>query len=107
MAVVFGFVMLDANTPVLTIDESEIYYCSEVIARQIGNPDWALIRLDREVTGHSPLDVRREDTVADGQELLVIGHLIGLPRKYAGGATVRENTASGYFQANSDTYTGI
>lgn len=106
MAVVFGFVMLDANTAVLTIDESQIYYCSEVIARQIGDPDWALIRLDREVVGHSPLGVRTEGVVGDGEELLVIGHPIGLARKYAGGATVRENTASGYFQANLDTYGG-
>jgi hypothetical protein len=106
MAVIFGFVMLDANTPVLTIDESQIYYCSEVIARQIGEPDWALIRLDREVSGHSPLGVRSEGVVGNGQELLVIGHPIGLPRKYAGDATVRDNTASGYFQANLDTYGG-
>jgi len=106
MAVVFGFVMLDANTAVLTIDESQIYYCSEVIARQIGDPDWALIRLDREVVGHSPLGVRAEGVVGDGEGLLVIGHPIGLARKYAGGATVRENTASGYFQANLDTYGG-
>jgi len=106
MAVVFGFVMLDANTPVLTIDESQIYYCSEVIARQIGDPDWALIRLDREVIGHSPLGVRSEGIVADDSGLIVIGHPIGLPRKYDAGATVRENTASGYFQADSDTYGG-
>ena len=106
MAIVFGFVMLDANTPVLTIDESQIYYCSEVIARQIGDPDWALIRLDREVTGHSPLGVRSEGAVADGSGLIVIGYPIGLPRKYDAGATVRENTVSGYFQANSDTYGG-
>jgi len=106
MAVVFGFVMLDANTPVLTIDESEIYYCSEVIARQIGNPDWALIRLDRQVSGHIPLTVRSEGVVDDNEGLVVIGHPIGLPRKYAGGASVQENTASGYFQANLDTYGG-
>jgi len=81
MAIVFGFVMLDANTPVLTIDESQIYYCSEVIARQIGDPDWALIRLDREVTGHSPLGVRSEGAVADGSGLIVIGYPIGLPKK--------------------------
>lgn len=105
-AVVFGFVMVDANTPVVTIDESEIYYCSEVITSQTGYADWALIRLDREVTGHSPLRVRTQGTVGDGEELLVIGHPVGLPRKYAGGATVRDNTTSAYFKANLDTYAG-
>lgn len=106
MAVVFGFVMLDADTPVLTIDESQIYYCSEVIARQAENPDWALIRLDRQVTDHSPLPVRTEGIVPDEESLFVIGHPVGLPRKYAAGATVRDNTASSYFQANLDTYAG-
>ncbi len=105
-AIVFGFVMLDAGTAVLTIDESEIYYCSEVIAYQVGNPDWALLRLDREVTGHNPLPVRRTGIVPDGEQLLVIGYPFGLPRKYAANATVRDNSLSTYFQANLDTYEG-
>ena len=105
-AYVFGMVMLDSDTPVVRIDSSEVYYCSEIIARDMGEPDWALIRLDREVTGHEPLRVRAEGVVPDGERLVVIGHPAGLPRKYAGGATVRENTASGYFQANLDTYHG-
>ena len=106
MAVVFGFVMLDAETPVLTIDESEIYYCSEVIGRQQGEPDWGLIYLDREVTGHKPLPIRHTGVIPDGEPLLVIGHPMGIPRKYAGGATVRGNVASGYFLANLDVYGG-
>ena len=106
MAVVFGFVMLDANTPVLTIDGSQIYYCSEVIIRQRGTVDFSLIRLEREVAGHSPLDVRTVGVVPDDAELLVIVHPVGLPRKYAADATVRENSETGYFQANLDTYGG-
>lgn len=102
IAVVFGFVMLDANTAVITIDSSEVYYTSEVIR---GVEDWMLIRLDREVTNHNPLAVRSTGKVADGEPLMVIGHPMGLPRKYAGGASVRENSESGYFQANLDTYT--
>lgn len=105
-AFVFGFVMLDANTAVLTIDASQIYHCSEVIAQQIGAADWALVRLDRKVIGHSPLTVRTAGVVDNGEELLVIGHPVGLPRKYAGGATVRGNTAPEYFEANVDTYGG-
>lgn len=105
-AIVFGFVVLDANTSVLTIDETDIYYCREVIARQEGHPDWALIRLDREVTGHSPSPMRTAGIVPDDEPLLVIGYPYGLPRKYAAGATVRDNTASTHFQANLDTYEG-
>ena len=105
-AYVFGMVMLDADTAVLRIDNSEIYYCSEIIARDMGEPDWALIRLDREVTGHEPLRFRADGVINDGERLVVIGHPLGLSRKYAGNATVRENTASGYFLANLDTYPG-
>lgn len=106
MAVVFGFIMLDADTPVLTIPESEIYYCSEVIVCNGGYQDGALIRLDREVTGHSPLPIRTAGIIPDDEQLLVIGHPVGLPRKYAGGATIRDNNESTYFQANLDTYVG-
>ena len=108
MAFVFGFVMLDPVTPTLTIDESEIYYCSEVIQYQTGDSDWALIRLDREVTGHNPLSVRTTGKILDDEQLCVIGHPVGLPRKYAAGetTTVRDNTQWAFFQTNTDTYIG-
>lgn len=109
MAFVFGFIVPDCNEPniaVLTVAESEVYYCSEVIISETGNPDWALIRLDREVTGHSPLSIRREGKVSNDQELIVIGYPFGLPRKYDDGATVRDNTPWAYFLANLDTYMG-
>jgi hypothetical protein len=108
VAFVFGFVMLDANTPVLTIDASQVYYCSEIIDRELlaSGADWALIRLDRQVTDHTPLAVRRSGTVPTGENLLMIGHPVGLPRKYAGGATVQDNSPAACFQANVDAYGG-
>jgi len=108
LAFVFGFVMLDPVTPRVTIDESEIHYCSEVIHYQTGDADWALIRLDREVIGHNPLSVRTTGKIPDDERLLVIGHPVALPRKYAGGATttVRHNTTWASFEANLDTYVG-
>ncbi|MHC4863512.1 MAG: trypsin-like serine peptidase [Planctomycetota bacterium] len=106
VAFIFGFVMLDATTPVLTIDQSQIYYCSQIIASRIVDTDWSLIRLDRPVTDHIPVTVRTSGTVTVGEDLLVIGHPVGLPRKYAAGATVRDNSESAYFQANLDAYGG-
>jgi hypothetical protein len=106
-AFVFGFVMLDASTPRLTVDESQVYFCSEVIARQETlTEDWGLIRLDRKVTDHAPISVRRTGKVADDTDVTIIGHPMGLPRKYAGGSTVRENSAAEYFEANLDSYGG-
>jgi subtilisin-like proprotein convertase family protein len=106
LAFVFGFAMVDACTPTMTIDESQIYYCSEVIANRIMDADWALVRLDRAVADHNPLALRTQGKITDGEDLLVIGHPVGLPRKYAAGATVRDNSESAYFQANLDTFGG-
>lgn len=105
---VFGFVMQDASTPVITIDSSQIYHCSEIIERveTSSGPDWALIRLDREVPDHTPLGIRRSGQVADGSELMIIGHPWGLPRKYAANATVRGNSDSACFEANLDSFSG-
>jgi len=105
-AYVFGLVMRSADMPVLRVQRSEVYYCSEIIARDMGMPDWAIIRLDREVTGHKPLRFRTDGVINDDERLFVIGHPLGLLRKYAGGATVRENTASAYFLTNLDSYGG-
>ncbi len=105
-AFVFGFTMRDANTPVLTIEASDVYFCRDIIAREVADADWGLIRLDRQVTGHAPLVYRTTGKVSDEEPLVVIGHPVGLPRKYAGGANVRDNALDPYFTANLDTYGG-
>ncbi|MCF7954259.1 MAG: serine protease, partial [Phycisphaerae bacterium] len=106
-AFIFGFKMLNSSTAVTTFDSSDVYYCKGVIARtQTADSDWALIRLDREVTNHAPIAVRRSDTIADAQNVTVIGHTLGLPRKYASNAWVQENTQPNNFQVNLDTYMG-
>jgi hypothetical protein len=104
---VFGFAMINASTPVLTFDASDVYFCDGVIARlQTADSDWALIRLDREVLNHAPLVTRRTGKIPDNQDLAVIGHTLGLPRKYADNAWVQENSSLGSFQANLDTFIG-
>ncbi len=107
-AIVFGFDMVDANTPKLTVDSSEVYFCTEIVGRNFTDdgPDWAVIRLDRPVVGHTPLQIRREGQVSNNQDLVIIGHPVGLPKKVAGNANVRENNASSFFEANLDSYEG-
>jgi len=106
-AFVFGFTMINSSTPVVTFDDSDVYFCSEIVARlQTADSDWALIRLDRDVLNHAPLFTRRSGKIADSQDLAVIGHTLGLPRKYADNAWVQENLSPGSFQANMDTFIG-
>ncbi|PKM97475.1 MAG: serine protease [Elusimicrobia bacterium HGW-Elusimicrobia-3] len=105
---VFGFAVKSKGVNPSEVPVSEVYSCSELIGReQVGTgADWALIRLDRKVTGHQPLKYDTTDSVKNGDQLVVIGHPAGLPTKVAGGATVRDASPKGYYVANLDTYGG-
>jgi hypothetical protein len=105
---VFGFEMTDAGTAKNTIDNEEIYQGIRILGRQIGlhGTDWALIQLDRPVRNHQHVRIRRSEKILDGSGVHVIGHPSGLPKKYAGNAAARDNTADRYFVANLDTYGG-
>ncbi|MBN2212004.1 MAG: trypsin-like peptidase domain-containing protein [Sedimentisphaerales bacterium] len=104
-AFVFGYVMLDASTPLLQIPKEDVYFGRQVLA-QGQDSDWALVQLDRPVVGHTPRPIRRSGKIGNTQSLTLIGHPCGLPRKYAGNARVRDNSPSVYFEANLDAYHG-
>jgi hypothetical protein len=106
---IFGFQMEDASTPRETFPNSEIYHCVEIVDRAFTEgddsaADWALIRLDRPVTGHTPLPIRRSGSVSLGQEVMMIGYPRGLPAKVVGGAGVRNIDNPNYFKTNLDSY---
>jgi len=108
MKFVFGFAVKKAGVMPASVPVGDVYGCSELIGReQVGTgADWALVRLDRKVTGHEPLQYNTKDTLKNGDALVVIGHPAGLPTKVAGGATVRDASPKGYIVANLDTYGG-
>lgn len=104
---VFGFEMTSSSSVRSTVPTSDVYSCAQVVGRtQTTTNDFAVVRLDRAVSGHTPLAIRRSGTVALGTPLVVSGHPAGIPLKVAGGATVRGNSATNYFEANVDTYGG-
>jgi Trypsin-like peptidase domain len=106
---VFGYRMLDADTPDLVITNSDIYSGAEVIAWQVDDTtaaDWALVRLDRTVVNHRVARIREAGWISDGQALHIIGHPMGLPAKFAGNASVRDNQYRAVFVANLDAYPG-
>jgi hypothetical protein len=104
---VFGFSIKAEGQSPDSVPASEVYGCAKLLGReQEGHgADWAIIRLDRKVSGHAPLKLG-PGAVAKGDPLFVIGHPAGLPTKVAGGATVRDPAPNGYFVANLDTYGG-
>lgn len=106
-AVVFGLALKSRGDVLQTVPKSEVYYCKAVLARQDGMSDWSLVQLDREVVGHRPLPIRTRGRIDDAQGLLIIGHPMGLPRKYAGHAQVRANDDRfPYFEADLDSFGG-
>lgn len=68
--------------------------------------DWALIELDRSVEDRLPLMLGSSADTVDLLPLYVIGHPSGLPKKIAGNAEIRVNTATTHFVANLDTFGG-
>lgn len=105
---VFDFAYRTANTPPETAAKDDVYTCKRVIRSTVESvgSDFAVVQLDRPVTGRNPLRIRQSGQVNLNDPLVVIGHPAGLPTKIADGAYVRSNTATGYFTANLDTYGG-
>lgn len=88
------------------INPSNIYKCVSVVkAKLFGTEDYAIIKLDREVKGRTPLKIRSKKNVRSGQKLFVIGHPSGLPMKFASGAKVFE-VRKDFFSTNLDTFGG-
>ena len=105
---VFGFAVTQKGQLPTTASKDNVYGCKQIISRkQIGKgADYAIIKLDRPVVGHTPLPVNQTGLIGNATPLLVIGHPAGLPTKVADGAAVRDASPVGYFTANLDTYGG-
>jgi hypothetical protein len=105
---VFGFRMRNATAAETVINNGEIYRGVAVIGRQQvgGGADWSLVRIDRSVINHRIARLRRTGIIGNTQTVHVIGHPSGLPTKFAGGASVRDNQPNAFFVANLDTYGG-
>jgi V8-like Glu-specific endopeptidase len=104
---VFGYRMNADGTISLNVKNEDVY--TGTLVRRVytdAGADWALVKLDRVVTGRAPVPIRRDSKVADAEDIYVIGHPCGLPAKFADGAIVRKNSDSDFFVANLDTYGG-
>ncbi len=106
-----------ANT---TLPAANVYSCKSIVARALdtkptpadlaanGGPgaDYAIIKLDRKVTGRQSLPVNRKSRPAKGDKLFVIGHPVGLPLKVAGNAVVRDASPKFFYRTDLDTFGG-
>jgi len=103
---VFGYAVTSAGQMPASFPAGNVYSCSQVIANQVDNAgaDYALVKLDRKVTGRHPLAINRGN-IGRTSELGVIGYPSGLPVKIATNGSVR-SIGSGFFVADLDTFGG-
>jgi V8-like Glu-specific endopeptidase len=107
---VFGFKAAAAgDTGASSIAKGEVYSCSSIVKQNVDagrGADYALIKLDRKVTGHYPLAINRSGVIEKRIEIFVIGHPSGMPVKVAAESKVRDASKTGYFVADLDTFGG-
>lgn len=98
---------LDDHDP-LQIRADDLYDCQtiESLEYHTDGSDFALVRVDRKVTGRPPLKLRNKGQIAPGERLVLIGHPMGLPTKIDGDARVLPGGTESYFFASADSYSG-
>jgi V8-like Glu-specific endopeptidase len=127
----FGYALNSAGQAPATFPAENVYSCSSILVQQVreekdgagnhfvcrngncvnrplnGNgADFALVRLDRKVTGRHPLAISRT-AIRAGATVGAIGYPSGMPVKIQEqGARVRSVTREGYFVADLDTFGG-
>lgn len=105
---VFDYDIKQAGVNPSNFNADQVYRPTAVIGlSNVANTanDWAVVRLDRAVTGRTPVGVRTSGAIAVSQGVVAIGFGAGLPMKFSGNATVQELVEFG-FTANLDIVAG-
>lgn len=108
LRIVFGFEMIDANTPVTSVGPERVYRIADVVvARDDLFTDYAILRVDRLIVspGAVPLPLQTDSKIASDTRVGIIGHPQGLPLKVAFGAETTAHDSALFeskFVANFD-----
>ncbi len=105
---VFGFAINTEGQQPTRVSGANVYRCRSVLKTQVSasdGVDFAIITLERNVTGVTPVTLRSSGVARVGDELVVIGHPVGLPTKVAPEGIVR-TINPGFLVASLDTYGG-
>jgi hypothetical protein len=86
---IFDFAKTVIDQEDFYVPSTSVYGCQEIIARETGANDFALVRLNRKVTDRVPLNVRRSGSLSIGEQVMLIGHPMGMPSKISDGGIVQ------------------
>ncbi len=104
---VFGF--NESRNGKYKIKNKEIYKCKEIVFRDFdikNGRDFAVVKLDRIVKGHTPVALRQAGIAGVNTSLVLIGHPRGLPTKIADDAWITSIKNGNILMSNVDAYTG-
>ena len=105
---VFGYEMKGSRSPVTQVPSQDVY-CGEEIINRIYDPkrsgaDWALVKLDRKVTGRETVTLAKTD-IRRNKPVYILGHPCGLPLKYVPEEPVKAVDRA-FFAAELSVYGG-
>lgn len=86
---VFDYAKTSSSQFSYNVPSSSVYKCQEVVVTETGARDFAVVRLNRKVTDRTPLNVRRGGGLNRGDQVMLVGHPMGLPSKIADGGIVQ------------------
>lgn len=99
---VFDYKVDDEKQRNVTVPASSVYKCKEVLDQKLTDKlDYAIIRLDRNVTGRQPVKIANE--IKKGTQVVMIGHPSGLPQKIADNAVIK-SISDTEFKATLDAF---
>ncbi len=95
-AFLFQFQKAEADANPYLVPQNEVYSCKEVVLKEPDELDFALVRLDRKVIGHRPVEVREFSQAAKPANLMAVGYPSGLPLKISKAGRIRHESKKSY-----------
>jgi len=107
---IFNYHVPGADGAPAWVPADDVYECAEIVGSvNKWSNDYAVIRVDRPIVGHTAIPLRRTGAVESDDAvagLAVIGHPVGLPAKLADNSWITDASHPYYFQSNLDVYGG-
>ncbi len=105
---VFGFAVENRGDVPERVAAADVYSCSKVeIYKYDGAGDFAVVRLDRPVSGRTPANIYAREMPAAGRRIFTVGGPYGLPLKVLNDARVRSvEEEKGWFRTDLDSSGG-